>query len=432
MQQRMAQEQAKEDWLEKHDLLSGPNKRPGVRAAAPEPVLSNDAREITDEDPETQRRNEEIDRVFNPVVERFRRIELIKRRPAATTKGRKKTGLPPKKVKFSVDVPTPSDSSTETTRTKTTVLLSPTLQTTDHAMTTTSVTVAKTETPAERFGPHPALPRTDQDFEDAICTLKQMMRDWTQEYFYNRLSDAERQDFNLYRLAQGSPELMKHAAWVTAGGDLEKWKSHFVGHRSELVFAVLGKMLEVEVFGHTMFGATPGQLATLTSMDLALLNVDGGFAGSHRTSSRPIPPILLSPQPYPSQALTKPDPTPRLQTHARPLPHDQNPPRPRHRAPLLRRPSARAHDPLLRHDRAPRPTVRRQHPLDPDHHAPAFPRRLPSQHALSAVHACAGAGRQPAPLRPLGHRRPRRQDVARHAPRGDDLLRLGAGEGERV
>jgi len=302
MQQRMAQEQAKEDWLANHDLLFGPNKRPGGRATAPEPVLSNDAPETTEEDLETQRRNEEIDRVFNPVVERFRRIELIKRRPAAKTKGRKKTGLPPKKVTFSVDVPTPSDSSTETTRTKTTVLLSPTLQATDHAMTTTSATVAKSETPAERFGPHPALPRTDQDFEDAICTLKQMMRDWTQEYFYDRLSDAERRDFNLYRLAQGSPELMKHAAWVAAGGDLEKWKSHFVGHRSELVFSILGKMLEVEVFGHTMFGATPGQLATLTSMDLALLNVDGGFlyrsllTPSHSIPSHSIPfhPTLLS------------------------------------------------------------------------------------------------------------------------------------------
>lgn len=269
MQERVAQEQAKEDWQANHDRLFGPNKKPGGRATAPEPESPADIPATTDEDPETRRRNEEIDRVFNPVVERFRRIESVKRRPAATNTG-KKSGQPGKKVTFAVDVLGPYDAHAER---KKAVLLSPTLHTTEQVTTTT--TPATTDTPAERFPPHPALPRTDQDFEEAICILKQMMREWSQEYFYNRLSDAEKRDFNLYRLAQGSPQLMKHAAWIAAGGDLEKWKSHFVGNRASLVFGILGKMLEVEVFGHTMFGATPSQLATLASMDLALLNVDG-------------------------------------------------------------------------------------------------------------------------------------------------------------
>jgi len=349
MQQRMAQEQAKEDWQENHDRLFGPNKKHGEIAIAPSPEVrtgapgptdglettaapesagdapqtteapgptggqeTTDAPVITDapettvgpettnrpettvapetteENPETRRRNEEIDRVFNPIVERFRRIESIKRRPAATTKGRK-SGQTGKKVKFSVDVPGAEDAPSKTTKT---TLLGPTLP---------ASTPTTSETPAERFGPHPLLPRTDQDFEDALCTLRQMMRDWTREYFYHPPSEAERRDFNLYRLAQGSPELMKHAAWIAAGGNLEKWKSHFLGHRSELVFGVLGKMLEVEVFGHTMFGATPSQLATLTQMDLTLLKVDGEFLLPHHIrsaplrASHPLPPITTSP-----------------------------------------------------------------------------------------------------------------------------------------
>lgn len=349
MQQRMAQQQAMEDWQENHDRLFGPNKKHGERAIAPSPEVrtgapgptdglettvapetagdapqtteaprptgghdmtdapaitdaprpidgpeTTEAQETTEETPDTRRGNEEIDRAFNSIVERFQRIESIKRRPAATTKGRK-SGQTGKKVKFSVDVPGAEDAPSKTTKT---TLLGPTLPPT---------TPTTTETPAERFGPHPLLPRTDQDFEDALCTLKQMMRDWTRQYFYHPPSEAERRDFNLYRLAQGSPELMKHAAWIAAGGSLEKWRNHFLGHRSELVFGVLGKMLGVEVFGHTMFGATPSQLATLTQMDLTLLKVDGEFLLSHLICIPP--PRNPFPHHYLSANPTQPNPT---------------------------------------------------------------------------------------------------------------------------
>lgn len=270
MQARVAQEQAKEDWQAKHDHLFGPNKKPDGAATARQPKKATNAPATIEQDPETQRRNEEIDKVFNPVVERFRHIESIKRRPAATGKSRK-SGRPGRKVTFAVDVPGLDDAPTQT---KKTYPVSPTLQSSDQ-VSTMGTSTTTTTAPSERFRPHPTLPRTDQHFEDAIIVLKKMMNAWSRQYFYNQLSDAERQNFNLYRLAQSSPELMKHAAWIAAGGDLEKWKSHFVGNRSSLVFGILGKTLEVEVFGHTMFGATDAQLATLASMDLALLKVDG-------------------------------------------------------------------------------------------------------------------------------------------------------------
>lgn len=59
----------------------------------------------------------------------------------------------------------------------------------------------------------------------------------------------------------------------TVGG----WEIFFNSQRSSIVFAVLGKVLEVHVFGHEMFGSSDAQLKALRSLDLEMINLDGVF-----------------------------------------------------------------------------------------------------------------------------------------------------------
>ena len=212
------------------NIPSGPTSAKPKPKPKPSPVHKDTDRRL---------RNADIDKRFKPVIERFRRIEAIKRQPPAPTAPGPDDERPGR-VTFDTSLIAPKDGARD-----------------------------------DKYAPHPALPRTDQDFEEAIVILKQMMRDWTREFFFDKLSAREKRDFNLYILAQRSPDLMDFAGWVAVGGSLESWMDNFVAWRSSLMFGILGKVLEVMVFGHTMFGATPYQLKTLETMDLALLHVEG-------------------------------------------------------------------------------------------------------------------------------------------------------------
>jgi len=266
LQERVAQEQERVEWQKEHDERFGHNKKSNDKGTVPADDTSASASPSPPEeqDPETRR--------WHEVIEKLKRTDPIRRRPTvapsknvtSAENGNGATKNPPKGVKFAPGVVNPEDR--------------PGPGTPQGPVTTAVETPTETETTkrrTERFRPHPRLPRTDRDFEEAICLLKRMMTEWTREYFFNKLDEAEKREFNLYECSQRSPHLMEYAGWIAAGGDTEKWKSHFVGWRALLVFGILGKMLEVHVFGHTMFGATPAQLETLEAMDLQLLNVDG-------------------------------------------------------------------------------------------------------------------------------------------------------------
>ncbi|KAI9877475.1 MAG: hypothetical protein M1830_003800 [Pleopsidium flavum] len=273
LQERMAQEVEKAEWQEEHDRLVDNNKKSKSNDSAPanEKSVTGSPSPPRELDPETSL-HEEIDRTFLLLIEKLKRTDPIRRAPiVAPTKtvtdkqnGIGDTKQTAKGVEFTLGVVNSEDSAEQGNPQE------------------PVATVAKPPTEAgtrrrrtERFRPHPKLPRTDQDFEEAICLLKRMMTEWTREYFFRKLDESEKQEFNLYELSQQSPHLIDYAGWIAAGGDMEKWRNQFVGWRALLVFGILGKMLEVHVFGHTMFGATSAQLETLEAMDLQLLNVDG-------------------------------------------------------------------------------------------------------------------------------------------------------------
>ena len=68
---------------------------------------------------------------------------------------------------------------------------------------------------------------------------------------------------------------MQIARFVSCPDKGKGWEHVFNERRAPLVYAVLGKVLEVHVFGHEMFGAAEPQLKTLRTLDLILAYDDG-------------------------------------------------------------------------------------------------------------------------------------------------------------
>lgn len=135
-----------------------------------------------------------------------------------------------------------------------------------------TASLPRTRLPQGDFKPHPVLPRTDDEFEEALILIKRTAWRWAFQHF-NNVQTNEARKLDLYKLSEQSPELMEYANWIALGGN--SWEEIFNQKRSSLVFGILGKMLEIHVFGHEMFGATPGQLEALIATEREMVHVDG-------------------------------------------------------------------------------------------------------------------------------------------------------------
>lgn len=135
-----------------------------------------------------------------------------------------------------------------------------------------TASLPRTRLPQGDFKPHPVLPRTDDEFEEALILIKRTAWRWAFQHF-NNVQTNEARKLDLYKLSQQSPELMEYANWIAIGGN--SWEEIFNQKRSSLVFGILGKMLEIHVFGHEMFGATSGQLEALIATEKEMVHVNG-------------------------------------------------------------------------------------------------------------------------------------------------------------
>lgn len=110
----------------------------------------------------------------------------------------------------------------------------------------------------------------DAEFTGRYLALKSSAWDWVITYF-----STATHELDLLHLAhKTSPQLMEYANFISSCGD-KTWEHVFHKQRATLVYGILGKMLEVHVFGHEMFGAAESQLAGLRAMDLKLIDEDG-------------------------------------------------------------------------------------------------------------------------------------------------------------
>ncbi|KAI9719428.1 MAG: hypothetical protein M1812_003499 [Candelaria pacifica] len=125
--------------------------------------------------------------------------------------------------------------------------------------------------------PHALLPRSDQEYSEAIHTLKHFSKVWCNTYFTYKLIFASKPNshFNLPELANMSPELITYANYITSGNP--NWEDLFLipNQRAALVYGILGKVLEVWVFGPLLFGATKEQTNALEALENVCAHVDG-------------------------------------------------------------------------------------------------------------------------------------------------------------
>jgi hypothetical protein len=110
------------------------------------------------------------------------------------------------------------------------------------------------------------------EFKKRYGALKVEAWKWALKHFPK--ADSAKASPNLLELAETSPELIEYVDYISACTDHD-WLYVFNEQRPKLVFAILGKMLEVHVFGHEMFGATDEQLQKLQEEDFDKRNADG-------------------------------------------------------------------------------------------------------------------------------------------------------------
>lgn len=126
------------------------------------------------------------------------------------------------------------------------------------------------------FAPHPILPRTDLEFEQRFKHLKAASWRWAKQYFSQAAqAEAKSKPVDLLQLSKQCPELMEYVGCIASPEVGKEWESVFSERRAPLVYGILGKVIEVHVLGHEMFGCTDSQLRALRMLDLELLYGDG-------------------------------------------------------------------------------------------------------------------------------------------------------------
>ncbi len=113
----------------------------------------------------------------------------------------------------------------------------------------------------------------DGEHQSQYRALKISAWEWADTYF-SVVTPAAEKSLDLLNLCTSSPELMEYANYISACTN-DAWEYVFNGQRRFLVYCILGKMLDVHIFGHEMFGATEEQLKELRKMDGELVMEDG-------------------------------------------------------------------------------------------------------------------------------------------------------------
>ena len=117
-------------------------------------------------------------------------------------------------------------------------------------------------------------PTPDAYFQTRYRELTSLAWTWVKNHFSDITPGAKRSP-DLLHLAHNSPQLMEYANWISCCGQKRTWEDVFNEQRAHLVYGILGKMLEVHVFGHEMFGADRDQLRELRELDVEMVNRDG-------------------------------------------------------------------------------------------------------------------------------------------------------------
>lgn len=118
---------------------------------------------------------------------------------------------------------------------------------------------------------HPSA-STDIAYTTQYTHLKSLAYQWCSTHFPPPPPTSP--SLSLPTLAHTSPQLMEYANYISAC-TAHPWSYIFTTQRPFLVFGILGKMVEIHVFGAEMFGGTPAQIVELRAADEERVMGDG-------------------------------------------------------------------------------------------------------------------------------------------------------------
>lgn len=133
----------------------------------------------------------------------------------------------------------------------------------------------------------------DREYKQRYLDLKATAWHWSSTYFPppTPTPGSTPPSLNLPNLCLTSPQLMEYANYISVCTDSSTWEDVFHEQRTYLVYSILGKMIDVHIFGHEMFGATDEQLHTLRAADEECMMDDGKFLPPQTSH----PPSSISP-----------------------------------------------------------------------------------------------------------------------------------------
>lgn len=121
------------------------------------------------------------------------------------------------------------------------------------------------------FPPHSPQPLTDAEFARRFHDLR------ASAWALCHLILPSKPNLDLVDLGSKSPELVSYINMITALGVGDTWDEQLQNNRAKIAYSVLGKVLEMHVFGHEMFGASEPQAEALRKRDADALESDGMF-----------------------------------------------------------------------------------------------------------------------------------------------------------
>ncbi|KAL8932784.1 MAG: hypothetical protein Q9216_006675, partial [Gyalolechia sp. 2 TL-2023] len=123
------------------------------------------------------------------------------------------------------------------------------------------------------FSSQPEHPQTDEAYKHRYQALRSAAWDWTKEYFSD-VACASSPPLDLMHLLETNPELMEYINSTTSSPHFEVWERILQLKRAEIVYSIVGKVLEMHVFGKELFGATPEEERLMQVQDYRMRDSD--------------------------------------------------------------------------------------------------------------------------------------------------------------
>lgn len=128
---------------------------------------------------------------------------------------------------------------------------------------------------AREFYQNPSnRPSTDVEFKRHYLAIQDMAWEWAERFFKEDPSQPLASS-DLGRLATEFPELMEYINMTTSCAPTDTWEQAIHFKQAEIAFSILGKVLEVHVFGEELFGASTSQRKKLQKTDAKMMDSDG-------------------------------------------------------------------------------------------------------------------------------------------------------------